>query len=450
MDSSASVTSEEGNKVYQCHHCNKICKNEKGLGIHLGKCGGTDHTLCKFCNRRFFNRRNLNRHLVTCKALTDSKVQEEKKQTQSEMKKFQTELKQKDQRINQMEKQQNKMINQYEERLQDTKLLYNEMFRKYEEVCKKYEETLKELSKRNQFITTNNITNSTTLNQNLNVTLKPVETDNLKLIIRDLLLDNSIKSEQSFARHIFRLGLKDKVVLVDSSRGIVNWVDENNTNIRDKKATALTNKLYDLGSDLFQEKKDELEETLGSLHEDCPEIVEEIDSQRKFCNRVVMKNTNSIKEFGKEIVSLALDKSAIHLVQQQEEDPFEVLGVKLKQAFEESGGLAFVHDSAYLGSFIAKAWKDLYNRPVWGEEQLVTTIDSNRTITKEDFQRIVVDSYRCVPDVEYKFYKHIASKSNELERPITVCFDQVRTLQQKLFTEQNAEEWDNCYFSLLL
>ena len=147
-------------------------------------------------------------------------MQEEKKQTQSEMKKFQTELKQKEQRINQMEKQQNKMINQYEERLQDTKLLYNEMFRKYEE-------TLKELSKRNQFITTNNITNSTTLNQNLNVTLKPVETDNLKLIIRDLLLDNSIKSEQSFARHIFRLGLKDKVVLVDSSRGIVNWVDEN-------------------------------------------------------------------------------------------------------------------------------------------------------------------------------------------------------------------------------
>ena len=49
-----------------CDKCGKICKDKRGLSLHLKSCEGLISLTCEFCNKSFANSYNLHMHLSRC------------------------------------------------------------------------------------------------------------------------------------------------------------------------------------------------------------------------------------------------------------------------------------------------------------------------------------------------------------------------------------------------
>jgi len=430
------MSDNEQNEV-SCRLCNQVFKNKKGLSIHMARCQGSDKTRCPHCGNTFFDTRNLNRHIVICKS---NSIDDKEKKRQDMCKEKDKQLKE--------AKNQEKLL---KEEIASLKFQTDELKRELKEAAKKYEDSLKETIKhlfQKQSVThiTHNTNNQ--VSQNLNINLKPVDSNNLKTIIQDLLLNDTITNEQNFARQIFNKGLKDKVMLVDTSRGIVTWIDENNQSIRDKRAVALSTKVYDVGYELFAERKEELESSLFS-----PSLMEEaaceVENQVNFCARIVNKSSNSMKEFGKEIATLALDKTAIHMAIQGEVDPFLFLVEMLMEDLVKAGYKGFIGDANNFGRYCGEVWKKVVTLPNYGEEQLIQVVHpetGNKTLSHESFKNVVRKALDNIPNIVCKLHRQVVAFANKDN--LLLSFDQVEIVYNTIMDDNNTE-WEELYFGLL-
>jgi len=65
IDERQNSSSEETN-IFECNKCGKICKNNRGLGVHKKACTGNKSLVCEFCNNSFCSIYSLNVHISKC------------------------------------------------------------------------------------------------------------------------------------------------------------------------------------------------------------------------------------------------------------------------------------------------------------------------------------------------------------------------------------------------
>jgi len=322
------------NEEYKCTTCEKICKDKRGLTIHLKRCSSKDEPVCEFCEERFYSQRNLHRHQLICKdyklhtqviehqaqttrlkeehAAYIFKLKEEHKLSITRMnEKFEYERQTNELRLNGYHDQ----CHTYESRIKDLEHQLHEGSQHLDNTIRDYTSRIAKLEKQlenerkdskyyiSKAIDGQAVARSATTNSHNNSHNNT--TNNINIFKFDPSkiqgkLNHRIKSDDQFASFITKMLGDDYFRVTDRSRGNILWNDESGTQIKDSGGMALVTKICDVMKPDFIMQKENASKDLDKQNMSIDDI-NAAGEAIVYSNMVITKNKKCISKVGKKL-----------------------------------------------------------------------------------------------------------------------------------------------------
>ena len=304
----------------ECSICHKEFTSKRSLSIHI-KTHNKENN-CIYCNVDFASKQSLDRHIKTCL----SKREDENRKLLEELDSFKKKDIEQQNIINKHEDE-NKKLKQELHSLRSETYKLNELTREQSLIIKHLESEKKELESNrimlyNKLITIQENQNAkvNNINYNINNSMNNTNTtnqqqfnilsttaNNVKTLLSKIdLVNNKVTSEGQFAKLLEKIGINDFFRVTDTSRGIAEWVDENNNIQKDKYAEQLTNRFCDPEIAKKAKKKIEQQKKNTTDHE---EIISH-NKRINLCSRIGTKDKDTIKNIGKGLIKNGISKKS--------------------------------------------------------------------------------------------------------------------------------------------
>ena len=467
----------ESNKV-QCDKCLKYFSKQK-LSFHWSKCVPKEDLVCKFCNAQLASKRNLENHLLVCKASTTFdecqilkqtlKETEERYQTMLREKeeKYQSLLKEKDLEIKKLNSHYLKVTSGLENDLKDFKATFAHKEQAWKEKEFLYRENLS--FHQNKSCITNNNNNSNTnshntvINNNNNINInqimlkvEPINHEEILKVVDSLLNDSGkyIENEENLAKNMVELYFFDKVMKCDPSRKVLTY-NENNKTIKDTKGEILTNMFYNITQPLFESKKQEISSYLMSN----PNSYDHLTNAHQLCIRVCKKDEKSKKKFRKNVTSMAKVKDEFSQILSEKPALSPFASLVQEKCNAKISFFGFINGVEGFGYELTAWFEDLWLIPYEGDLETmlfrVSKADEYKPLSMDEVMSsimpLLTDSlYLQLIDnlTSHEGDLIVVQNNEEVKLPRKVAKQQ---LFQTFYTlkEKNLQAWQKVYDILL-
>jgi len=455
----------------QCESCLNFF-TLKFIEFHKKKClSQKEEFCCEYCENKFASKRNLERHIASCKFVSFVKEIDSLKQTQNEL---ESQIKCLEKELSLSNEEINKTVNEFNEKIKKiknehenyTQIIckeYNLKIEKLEEKISAYKEkenllfdqirTLK-VQKSSSVTVNNNITYNTQINALL-ANLEPIKQDDLAILIRDIISNPLLPDNPShFAANVHNRYLKPRIIKSDSARKVINWKDENNKIIKDPKAKVLTEKILDVGKPFFEEKIVQLEQDRlsPSAH---PVVIESIINWIDVCHSLASKSDNCKRDFAAKIAELSDDKALFQANPPEEKELSDVEQFFYNIFYNDTNFILFTGDIKGFGYMLKNFYEDHWVQGVHEIELRITRQDEFRPLPFDNFKSVC---FGLISNSNY--FKILCKNFSRFDGEITCwvegyqektsrgkCLDLVETTLSKLV--ESDDTWETIYNILL-
>ena len=305
-----------------CSKCGKICKDKRGLTLHMKACEGILNPSCEFCKKTFANPYSLSIHMSRCS--------EGKKSIKEKDETIKTELQQLQDKLKEVELKHQKELTdlktslridlEQQLKIRDNDLSsimkdYTQLKNDYKVIEVKYEmieaekkslivdkQTLTELNARLSLKDTTTIINQQTNNDN-RVQLNCLEPSMIQGRIHPP--DYIVGSVNDLMRMLRSLGVRNSYRVNDKSRGTLSWHKPGEGEVRDPKGDQMAGYIIDaLTPDITQEKCYYEEELNRQYQLDDPDLylINFYKTNVDFCTRLLQKQPDLLHQFRRELI----------------------------------------------------------------------------------------------------------------------------------------------------
>ena len=306
-------------ETHPCDKCGRLCKDRRGLSIHMRVCQGTKDFICEYCNSVFSSVYSLSIHSTRCTEVKKQK-QDQDKIVKSEIHQLQDKLKEIEMKHQQEIKNLNvKIRSDYDQQLKirddEIKNYYDELNLSKETLKIKEKEvdqlknTIHEKNVEHSFIKdlcsklSMKDTTTTIINNDNRVQLQSLDPSMIQGRIDPP--GFVVGTVNDLIRMLRSLGVRNCFRVNDKSRGTLSWNKPGEGEIRDPTGDQLLTHIIDsLDSDITKEKC-YYEEELKKLYESDERdqyLINEAHEFVSFCTRLLRKDPNILKEIKKQLV----------------------------------------------------------------------------------------------------------------------------------------------------
>lgn len=383
-----------------CDKCGRLCKDKRGLSIHMRVCQGTKDFICNFCNTNFSSIYSLSIHSTRCTEVKKQK-QDQDKVIKSEVQQLQDKLKELELKHQQEIKDLNQKIrSDYEQQLkmreEDIKKYYNE-FQDLSTSVKLKDQKIEDLNEQVKELKVDKLglqdlnaklslkdTSTTIINQNDNrVQLQSLEPSMIQGRINPP--DYVIKDVQGLFNMLRSLGVRNSYRVNDKSRGTLTWNKPEEGDVKDPTGEQLMNHIIDiLNDDLVKERSYYEEELKYQCEQEDPDmyLMGEAKTFITFCNQLIRKDPNILKKFKTELIKQGKSKKDT-----QEDQISETTYIKFTTAITLalfSNIYDWIEMSFYdIGRHIGSKIRDHYHLEGASREALYIVIHSDNNYNKQ-------------------------------------------------------------------
>jgi hypothetical protein len=394
-----------------CDKCGKLCKDKRGLTLHMKACEGRIDLHCEFCHKEFANPYSLSIHISRCSESKknikekDQAVKSELQQLQEKLKETELKLQQERKEAEVKRKQELKDLNQkvraeYEQQLKmrddDLKSFYNELNSSKQSL----QEKDKQMQQLERELNDKKVDYRTILDLYGKLSMKDTNT----MIIQDnrvqlQSLDPSmiqgrieppeyvVGTVNDLVRMLRSLGVRNCFRVNDKSRGTLSWNKPGEGEIRDPTGDLLLSHIIDsLDSDLTKEKcyyEEELKK-LCEADEQDQYLINEAQDFVSFCTSLLRKDPNILKEIKKQLVKQGRVKGDTEVDEIREVSYNKFINSITKSLFPN---IFKWNEKTFfeLGRFLGSNIKDYYHIEGASREELYIVIHSDGNTRKQIF-----------------------------------------------------------------
>ena len=407
----------------KCEICDRIFKNNAGLGIHRKTCENKQFN-CSWCKTEFKSKQVLNKHQSICYAkdivielgnkiqeqgsvisFLENKIARREEEFKREIESLENKIsRREDEFKRELESLENKWVNKMKDQETEFKTILTEKNSDIKNLKSQVDLLIK-----NPRIVNKNTTKNTT-NNNINNNILVITDEKLKSF-GEPLFENVLPNLESFAK-VCAQELKDHVTITDHSRYMIEY-NKDSERIKDKGA-------FQLSSDIFDAVEPEAKKLFSITHNG--------ESSKDLARKVVNKKIKDVDEFGKHLINYCSKfKRSTKLKN------IEKFKAALKDKFETFGIVALHYDASATAGYIIQELQNFF-RNVANERYREVLSDDDKTYIKINGEQLLCILKEILVSEEKSLKYHTSNVKSSKK------YDEIVELFNRFINYENDQE----------